>query len=109
MVSFTKTLTVLGLGLGHKFIPTHTHKPIYKPIESPSAREFERICNMRAGSEELNLQLGKAYFLADSKEEIEHRIRYELLPLIKEYFRARDILYTNFLLIKYCELFGNER
>jgi 5-methylcytosine-specific restriction protein B len=48
-------------------------------------REFSRIFNLYASSEELSLQPGQAYFIAKTKEEMEDRIKYELLPLIREY------------------------
>lgn len=34
---------------------------------------------------ELELQPGQGYFFADSDDEMQNRIRYELFPLIKEY------------------------
>ncbi len=48
--------------------------------------EFEKIFNWYANSEELSLQPGHGYFLANSEEEMKNRIKYELMPLIKEYF-----------------------
>lgn len=48
--------------------------------------EFNRIFEWYANSDELSLQPGHGYFIADSEEEMETRIRYELMPLIKEYF-----------------------
>jgi len=47
--------------------------------------KFQQIFDWYASSEELNLQPGHAYFIADSKDEMEQRIRYELFPLIREY------------------------
>lgn len=64
--------------------------------------EFNAIADIfeqYASDEELNLQPGHAYFIvsADDKEnEIENRLRYEVMPLIKEYLldgmlaRAKD-------------------
>jgi 5-methylcytosine-specific restriction protein B len=46
---------------------------------------FNGIFNWYASSEELSLQPGQAYFIAENEEEMKVRIRYELLPLIKEY------------------------
>jgi 5-methylcytosine-specific restriction protein B len=48
-------------------------------------REFSRIFNLYANSEELSLQPGQAYFIAENREEMDLRIKYELLPLIREY------------------------
>ena len=48
--------------------------------------EFDRIFKWYANSDELSLQPGHGYFIADSEEEMKTRIQYELMPLIKEYF-----------------------
>lgn len=53
------------------------------------AKEFERFSELfsrYASSEELNLQPGQAYFIARSPEAWNYRLRYELVPLMKEYF-----------------------
>lgn len=49
--------------------------------------EIERIFNWYASSDELNLQPGEGYFIAGSELEMENRIKYEILPLIKEYLQ----------------------
>lgn len=61
---------------------------------------FSDIFNWYASSNELSLQPGQAYFIADSDEEMNNRIKYELLPLIKEYL-AEGIM------MKAKEEFGN--
>ena len=38
-----------------------------------------------ASDSELNLQPGASYFIGSNDEEIKNRLRYELMPLIKEY------------------------
>ena len=48
---------------------------------------FEEIFNWYASSAELNLQPGEGYFIANSEDEIQNRIRYEIFPLIKEYLQ----------------------
>lgn len=51
--------------------------------------EFERFSELfsrYASSEELNLQPGQSYFIAENPEAWNHRLRYELVPLMKEYF-----------------------
>ncbi len=52
---------------------------------------FNEIFNWYASSEELPLQPGQAYFIAENEEEMKDRIKYELLPLIREYL-AEGIL-----------------
>jgi 5-methylcytosine-specific restriction protein B len=40
-----------------------------------------------ASSNELSLQPGQGYFIADSEDEMTNRIKYEIFPLIKEYLQ----------------------
>ncbi len=47
---------------------------------------FSEIFSRYASSEELNLQPGQSYFIANSEEAWKQRLRYELVPLMKEYF-----------------------
>ena len=50
--------------------------------------DFERFASIfewYANSNELALQPGHAYFIADDEAKMKNRIRYELYPLIKEY------------------------
>lgn len=49
--------------------------------------EFERIFHWYGSSDELSLQPGHGYFIAGTEEEMNSRVRYELLPLIQEYLR----------------------
>uniref|UniRef100_UPI00403F6D83 McrB family protein n=1 Tax=Lentilactobacillus hilgardii TaxID=1588 RepID=UPI00403F6D83 len=54
-------------------------------------KEFERfqsIFEMYATSAELPLQPGQAYFITRPGQHFEERIRYELLPLIREYLES---------------------
>lgn len=48
---------------------------------------IQEIFNWYASSNELSLQPGQGYFLADSEMEMENRIKYEIFPLIKEYLQ----------------------
>ena len=54
--------------------------------------EFDRIFQWCATSNELNLQPGHAYFLAESEDQMEERLEFELLPLIKEYLQEGLLL-----------------
>ena len=54
--------------------------------------EIDHIFQWYGSSEELNLQPGQAYFFADSDEEMDDRIRYEILPLIREYLEEGLLL-----------------
>ena len=46
---------------------------------------IEQIFEQYASDEELNLQPGQGYFLAHNEDEMKQRLRYEVLPLVKEY------------------------
>jgi len=48
-------------------------------------RKFAEIFEKYATDEELNLQPGQSYFFADSEDAMNDRLKYELMPLIKEY------------------------
>lgn len=47
--------------------------------------EFENMFMRHATDEELNLQPGQSYFIAADIEGMKQRLKYELMPLIKEY------------------------
>lgn len=52
------------------------------------SKHFDAIASLfeqYATDEELNLQPGQGYFLASNEEEMKNRLRYEIMPLIKEY------------------------
>jgi Holliday junction resolvasome RuvABC ATP-dependent DNA helicase subunit len=49
--------------------------------------EFKRIFNWYATSNEMALQPGQGYFIAESDDKMVNRIKYELRPLIKEYLQ----------------------
>jgi len=49
--------------------------------------KIQEIFDWYASSAELNLQPGQGYFIADTEQEMKNRIRYEILPLIKEYLQ----------------------
>ena len=47
--------------------------------------DFEDIFMRHATDEELNLQPGQSYFIAENDNVMKNRLKYELMPLIKEY------------------------
>lgn len=82
-----RSLAVVDFALRRRFA-WYTVKP--KPISSSNFykddfSKLAQIFDWHATSSELNLQPGQGYFLADSDEEMENRIRYEIFPLIREY------------------------
>lgn len=48
---------------------------------------IQEIFDWYATSNELSLQPGQGYFIANNEEEMKNRIRYEVFPLIKEYLQ----------------------
>jgi 5-methylcytosine-specific restriction protein B len=85
-----RSLAVVDFALRRRFA-WYTLRP--KEIEGTNGkqffrddfREFSRTFNLYATSEELSLQPGQAYFIAKTEEEMKDRVKYELLPLIREY------------------------
>ena len=62
--------------------------------------DMENIFQRYATDEELNLQPGQGYYLADSKEDMDNRLKYEIMPLIKEYL-------SNGMLLQATDAFTN--
>jgi 5-methylcytosine-specific restriction protein B len=82
-----RSLAVVDFALRRRFA-WYSLKP--QPISSTQFFEedfnrIQEIFDWYANSSELSLQPGQGYFLASSTEEMANRVRYELLPLIKEY------------------------
>jgi len=89
-----RSLAVVDFALRRRFA-WYTLKP--ELIKSPDfyAEDFQEISRMfewYATSDELSLQPGQGYFLADSEAEMLNRIRYEVFPLIKEYLQEGLLL-----------------
>ena len=82
-----RSLAVVDFALRRRFM-WYTLFPQSLPNNTFHLEQFNKIneiFEMYASSEELLLQPGQSYFIADSEEEMKERIEYELLPLIKEY------------------------
>lgn len=84
-----RSLAVVDFALRRRFA-WYTLKP--KAIKSKNFFlddfiRFKEIFDWYATSNELNLQPGQGYFIAESEEEMKNRIRFELFPLIKEYLQ----------------------
>ncbi len=85
-----RSLAVVDFALRRRFawytlwptaITTDNGLTFYKEYFDRIADIFEQFAN----DEELNLQPGQGYFIAKDKEEMKNRLRFEVLPLIKEY------------------------
>ncbi len=89
-----RSLAVVDFALRRRFA-WYNLKPITIEIETNSSQKFfkddfskiNKIFNWYATSAELMLQPGQGYFIAENDDEMKNRIRYEILPLIKEYLQ----------------------
>jgi len=90
MNSADRSLAVVDFALRRRFAWYRMEAVPLDDNERFHRDEFDsisRIFNWHATYEELSLQPGQAYFLANGNEEMKQRIRYELLPLIREYLQ----------------------
>lgn len=84
-----RSLAVVDFALRRRFA-WYSLKPKAIDLKQFYNNDFSRIQEIfdwYASSTELNLQPGQGYFIADSEEEMQNRIRYEIFPLIKEYLQ----------------------
>lgn len=84
-----RSLAVVDFALRRRFA-WYTLKPkaiISKQFFKEDFARIQEIFDWYASSNELSLQPGQGYFIADSEEEMTNRIRYEIFPLIKEYLQ----------------------
>lgn len=84
-----RSIAVVDFALRRRFA-WYTIKPecFSSGIISEGKELFEEVAAVfekYASDSELNLQPGGAYFLADTVDELNQKIEYELMPLIKEY------------------------
>lgn len=84
-----RSLAVVDFALRRRFA-WYNMKP--QIINDPQFRkeefiEMQEIFNWYASSDELQLQPGQGYFIASNESEMKKRIRYEIMPLIKEYLQ----------------------
>lgn len=86
-----RSLAVVDFALRRRFswITLRPHEitaPQGKVFLKDEFEFFMRLFNRYAKSEELNLQPGQSYFIANNANAWKARLRYELVPLMKEYF-----------------------
>lgn len=82
-----RSIAVVDFALRRRFAwytiePRFFEGNIGKELFDKVARLFEK----HASDSELNLQPGGSYFMASNQEELNAKIEYELMPLMKEYF-----------------------
>ena len=84
-----RSLAVVDFALRRRFA-WYTLKPKAIDLKQFHKEDFGRIQEIfewYASSNELSLQPGQGYFIAENEEEMKNRIRYEIFPLIKEYLQ----------------------
>lgn len=86
-----RSLAVVDFALRRRFswITLRPHEPKLgdnRKFLTDEFKRFSEIFNRYASSEELNLQPGQSYFIVEEEKEWKYRLRYELVPLMKEYF-----------------------
>lgn len=82
-----KSLAVVDFALRRRFtwITLRPQKINDTNFQEKYFSDFERIFIHHAIDEELNLQPGQSYFIAESDDDMKKRLKFELMPLIKEY------------------------
>ena len=82
-----KSLAVVDFALRRRFTWITLRPQIidHKDFRKEEFLEFENMFMRHATDEELNLQPGQSYFIATDDEAMKQRLKYELMPLIKEY------------------------
>lgn len=84
-----RSLAVVDFALRRRFA-WYTLKPkaiISKQFFKEDFARIQEIFDWYASSNELSLQPGQGYFIAENEDEMTNRIRYEIYPLIKEYLQ----------------------
>lgn len=82
-----RSLAVVDFALRRRFAWYTIHPHFIKGCQEAENffNEMARIFDTYADDSELNLQPGGAYFMAEDKQELNDKIEYEIMPLIKEY------------------------
>ena len=82
-----KSLAVVDFALRRRFTWITLRPQVIDHIDFRKEEflEFENMFMRHATDEELNLQPGQSYFIATDDEAMKQRLKYELMPLIKEY------------------------
>jgi len=98
-----RSLAVVDFALRRRFTWITLRPQAINPSDSKvfhvnEFNKFNEIFEKYATDEELNLQPGQSYFITEEKEEekaddlMKHRLKYELMPLIKEYLNEGYLL-----------------
>jgi 5-methylcytosine-specific restriction protein B len=84
-----RSLAVVDFALRRRFAwySLRPKKIVSKEFFKEDFSIIQEIFDWYATSNELSLQPGQGYFIANNEEEMKNRIRYEIFPLIKEYLQ----------------------
>jgi Holliday junction resolvasome RuvABC ATP-dependent DNA helicase subunit len=84
-----RSLAVVDFALRRRFAWYNIKPKIInsKEFYKDDFSRIQEIFDWYATSNELSLQPGQGYFIASSADEMNNRIKYEILPLIKEYLQ----------------------
>ena len=97
-----RSLAVVDFALRRRFV-WYSMKPRFIELSSYNSeedKEYVKACYdeisyifmMNATDQELNLQPGGVFYMAESKETMNEKLRYEIMPLIKEYLEQGFLL-----------------
>lgn len=83
-----RSLAVVDYALRRRFAWYRIKPVAFDSLSEFGKRLFDQMAQIfenYASDSELNLQPGASYFSGSSEDEIKDRLRFELMPLIKEY------------------------
>lgn len=82
-----KSLAIVDFALRRRFtwITLRPKAIVRDDFRKEEFLDFENMFMRHATDEELNLQPGQSYFIAADDDTMKQRLKYELMPLIKEY------------------------
>ena len=83
-----RSLAVVDYALRRRFAWFYLKPVPFESLTDYGRNLYDRMAQIfenYASDSELNLQPGASYFIGSNDEEIKNRLRYELMPLIKEY------------------------
>lgn len=89
-----RSLAVVDFALRRRFMwyTLYPHEISNKNFQSEPFETISHMFEKYASDDELSLQPGQSYFLASNDKEFKDRMRYELMPLFKEYFNEGYLL-----------------
>ena len=107
-----RSLAVVDFALRRRFtwLTLRPHKLENKDLTDTKFQldyfdDFDTIFQKYASDDELNLQPGHSYFIAKDETDMKERLKYELMPLIKEYLNEGYLIKAK---DEFCNYFYNK-